>query len=132
MHEKITISTYGRGIYNITSTINKIIKKTNTCLCNIFCCHTSASLIICENYDKNVKIDIEYFFKTLILDGYDKFLHHLEGPDDMPAHIRTLLTGSSLSVPVINNELLLGCWQSICLYEHKYESQTRKIIVTVI
>jgi len=130
----IKINTTGRGIYDISQKIIDLVLKhsINSGLCNIFCQHTSASLILCENYDPDVKIDIETFLSELVKDNDSRFQHTIEGPDDMPAHIRTLLTQNALTIPINKGKLNLGRWQGICLYEHRQQSFERQIIVTLL
>lgn len=130
----IEIQTTGRGLYDITTNVINVINSGNgkAMLCNLFCQHTSASLIICENYDDDVKIDIDMFLSRLVQDGAPQFTHTLEGKDDMAAHIRTVLTQSAITLPVINGKLGLGQWQGICLYEHRLQHHRRKVIVTLI
>lgn len=132
-HE-ILIQTSGRGTQNITTEISKIVRKSQikTGVCHIFIRHTSASLMICENYDAQVRQDLENFFARLIPDGDPLFKHVIEGKDDMPAHIRTILTQTEMNIPVTNGELALGKWQGVFLYEHRYDPQRRQILITVI
>jgi secondary thiamine-phosphate synthase enzyme len=131
---KLTIQTEHRSIYDITNRIKKIVQNNNIKdgICHIFCQHTSCSLILCENYDNNVKIDIEKYLSTLVIDGDKKFSHTIEGKDDMSAHIRTLLTQSEITIPIMNHALCLGKWQGINLYEHRYNNYQRNLIITLI
>lgn len=103
----------------------------HTGLCNVFIQHTSASLIVCENADPTVRKDLERFMARFIPDGDPIFKHTAEGADDMPAHLRTVLTQTSLSIPVHNYQLLLGTWQGIYLWEHRSGKFHRRVIVTV-
>lgn len=130
----IKVPTKGRGTYDITQDIQKEIKKLkcDVGLCNLFIQHTSASLLINENYDPQVRDDIETFLRKTVPDGDPMFLHNAEGPDDMPSHIRTMLTTTSLSAPIQNGELVLGRWQGIYLYEHRTQKHQRRIILTII
>ena len=132
-HE-IVLQTHGRGAQDITAMINQVLLngKVRIGLCHLFVKHTSASLMICENYDEQVRIDLEHFLSQLIPDGDPLFLHTIEGKDDMPAHIRTILTQSDLQLPIQQGKLALGTWQGIFLYEHRYEAHERHIIMTVI
>lgn len=100
-------------------------------LCNVFLQHTSASLLLCENADPEVRADLERFMATLVPDGDGMFRHTAEGPDDMPAHVRSVLTANSLTLPVSNGGLVLGTWQGVYLWEHRYEAHTRRITVTI-
>ncbi len=130
----IDITTRGRGTHEITAEIQNIVSKSGieTGLCNIFLQHTSASLILCENADPDVQHDLEAFAQRLVPDGDPLFIHTMEGPDDMPAHIRTVLTDSSLSIPIGAGRCLLGTWQGIYLWEHRHRSHTRSIVITII
>src|SRR4051812_38268422 len=112
---RLTLSTTGRGTFDITNKINSLLTTTpsKNGLCHLFLQHTSASLMLCENYDKQVREDLEHFLKRLIPDGDPLFKHTLEGKDDMLAHIRTILTQVSLSIPVQNHKLALGTWQGV-------------------
>lgn len=125
--------TLGRGTANITRTAEEILGKSgiNTGMLNIFVHHTSASLILCENADPSVRADLEYFMEKISPDGDPMYRHRDEGPDDMSAHVRTILTTSSLIIPFNNHQLLLGNWQGIYLWEHRTHPHNRKITVTV-
>jgi secondary thiamine-phosphate synthase enzyme len=131
-HEQI-ITTPGRGTQDITSKICKVISdcKIETGLCHLFLKHTSASLLICENYDVQVRKDLENFLSQLIPDGNPLFKHIAEGKDDMPAHIRTILTQTDLNIPITARQLALGTWQGIFLYEHRYAAQKRHVMITI-
>lgn len=128
-----TINTTGRDTYELTNLIRQFVidSKVTTGLCNIFCQHTSASLILCENADPDVQRDLSVFMDALVPDGDPRFIHVAEGDDDMPAHIRSVLTTNSMSIPVTNNSLALGVWQGIFLWEHRRASQHRKIVITL-
>lgn len=132
--ESFSISTSGRGTTDITSQISErvICSKITTGLCQIFIHHTSASLILCENADPDVRYDLETFMARLAPDGDPMFVHDAEGPDDMPAHVRSILTNSGLSIPVIQGRLGLGTWQGIYLWEHRTSSFRRKVTITVL
>ena len=134
VQEPIKVNTRQRGITDITNQVNEIVKSSGIeiGICQLFCQHTSASLIISENYDSDVKLDIETFLHGLVKDGDPRFSHVMEGEDDMSAHIRTLLTETSLSLPVQKGHLGLGQWQGICLYEHRYNGHERNILLTCI
>ncbi len=129
-----TIKTPGRQLINITREITNFVKnaKIATGLCNIFLHHTSASLIICENSDITVQEDLENFMKRLAPDSSSQYAHSVEGPDDMPSHIRSVLTSNSISVPITNHQLALGTWQGIYVWEHRLASHERKITATII
>ena len=128
-----TIQTQGRATINITPKIEQIIDKSgmNTGLCHIFVQHTSASLIITENADSNVRKDLENFIAKLVQDGDPAYLHDAEGPDDMSAHIRSILTQSEVSIPVSGGNLATGTWQGIFLWEHRTHPHQRKLTVTL-
>jgi secondary thiamine-phosphate synthase enzyme len=135
VHQKqLRFSTKGRGTYNISQQVDEVISKSGikTGICQIFIHHTSASLILCENAAPEVQADLETFMKHLIPDGDSMFKHNDEGDDDMPAHLRTVLTGSSLSIPIEDGKECLGTWQGIFLWEHRTSSFKRNITVTVI
>lgn len=131
--QEITFMTAGRGTQDITSVINQIISDAaiNTGLCHLFLKHTSASLIINENYDSQVREDLENFLSRLIPDGDPLFKHTIEGKDDMPAHIRTILTQTEMTLPVTDGKVVLGTWQGIYLYEHRYAAHQRHIYITL-
>lgn len=132
--KQLRFSTKGRGTYNISSQVDEVISKSGikTGICQIFIHHTSASLILCENADPTVRTDLEAFMKRLVPDGDSMFKHKDEGDDDMPAHIRTVLTESSLSIPINDGKECLGTWQGIYLWEHRTSPFKRNITVTVI
>lgn len=132
--QQLRFSTEGRGTYNISRQISEVIEKSGirTGICQIFVLHTSASLILCENADPTVRTDLDAFMKRLVPDGDSLFKHTDEGPDDMSAHVRTILTQSSLSIPVHDGEAHLGIWQGIYLWEHRTSSFKRNVSVTVI
>ncbi|MDH5711462.1 MAG: secondary thiamine-phosphate synthase enzyme YjbQ [Gammaproteobacteria bacterium] len=132
--QQLRFSTDGRGTYNITQQISDVISKSGvmTGICQVFIHHTSASLILCENADPTVRTDLDAFMKRLVPDGDSLFKHQDEGPDDMPAHIRTILTESSLSIPINKGKENLGIWQGIFLWEHRTSTYKRNVTVTVI
>lgn len=131
--QSFTINTLGRGTYNITRDIERVIQESQveTGLCNIFIKHTSASLIINENADPDVRHDLETFMEKIVPDGDKSYIHQDEGPDDMPAHIRTVLTQTALSVPVVNGKAGLGVWQGIYCWEHRTHPHQRTLTITV-
>lgn len=132
--QQLRFSTEGRGTYNISQQIADAIKNAGiqTGICQIFIHHTSASLILCENADPTVRTDLDAFMQRLVPDGDNLFEHIDEGPDDMSAHVRTILTESSLSIPVCEGKQSLGIWQGIYLWEHRTSSFERKLSVTII
>ena len=131
--ETIEQATRGRGTYDITAGIQAVVRAAGieTGLCHVFVQHTSASLIVCENADPTVRSDLERFITRLAPDGDPIYEHTLEGPDDMPAHVRSILTNMDLTVPVRSGRCALGTWQGIFLYEHRHHAQRRRIVVTV-
>lgn len=130
---QLSISTPGRGMINLTNSINEFVTQSGISvgLCHLFLHHTSASLTLCENTDPLVQSDAEAFMRRIAPDGDPLFEHVCEGPDDMPSHIRTMLTQSFLSIPITNGRLVLGTWQGIYLWEHRLNSFKRKITITV-
>lgn len=123
----------GRSIVDITNEVAVVVESSGCIqgICNLFIQHTSASLIISENADPQVRKDLEKFMTRLVPDGDPIFEHTTEGEDDMPAHVRTILTQSSISIPIINRRLGLGAWQGIYLWEHRQEAFKRRVIVTI-
>ena len=131
--ENLSIRTRGRGSYNISEEVQGIVAGAGitTGLCHLFVMHTSASLMLCENADPTVRQDLETFMARLAPDGDPMFLHQDEGPDDMPAHVRTILTHSDLTLPISNGRCALGIWQGIYLWEHRSQGYQRKVVVTL-
>jgi secondary thiamine-phosphate synthase enzyme len=131
---QIALKTNGRRLYDITSEVCSWVTNSamTTGVLTLYIQHTSASLLINENYDSDVLLDMERFFARLVPDGDPLFIHTAEGPDDMPAHVRTALTQTNLSIPFINGELALGQWQGIFLYEHRLMPSLRKVILHLI
>ncbi len=130
----LRIETRGRGFEMITSQVANIVARSGVkCgLCNVFIRHTSASVLITENADSSVRRDLERFMQRIAPDGSADYEHDTEGPDDMPAHIRTVLAGSTVTVPVIDGRLALGTWQGIYLWEHRASRHSREVIVSVL
>lgn len=131
---QIEVKTHGRKLYDITPQVIAWVKETGlrTGLITLYIQHTSASLLINENYDSDVLVDMEAFFNRLVPDGDSLFIHTVEGPDDMPAHIRTALTQTHLSIPLIDGSAALGQWQGVFLYEHRHVSSSRRVIFHLI
>jgi secondary thiamine-phosphate synthase enzyme len=131
--QQLRFSTSGRGTFNIGPQVDEVISQSGIQqgMCQVFIHHTSASLILCENADPDVRTDLETFMKRLVPDGDSMFIHQDEGPDDMPAHVRTVLTQNALSFPINNGRDTLGVWQGIYLWEHRTNPHKRKITVTV-
>ena len=132
--ETLTVETRQRGFYEVTAALQRIVHGSGVVngLCNVFIHHTSASLIICENADPDVLTDLERFVQRAVPDGDPIFEHTAEGPDDMPAHVRSVLTQSTLTMPVTNGHCELGTWQGIYLWEHRYAPHRRRVTVTVV
>ena len=131
--QKLRFSTTKRGTYNITQQITEAISTSGVKdgICHLFIQHTSASLILCENADKTVRSDLDTYMEKLVKDGDSAYQHNDEGPDDMAAHIRTVLTQSSLSIPVHKGRCDLGIWQGIFLWEHRTNAHQRNIALTI-
>ncbi len=129
---QLNIRTPGRATIDLTTEIEHLVRKSgiNTGLCHLFVHHTSASLIITENADSNVRRDLETYLSQLVPDGDPNYLHDQEGPDDMAAHIRCVLTQCEISIPVSHGALALGTWQGIYLWEHRTHPHRRKLTVT--
>jgi secondary thiamine-phosphate synthase enzyme len=132
--EVLRVRTPGRGTQDITEQVQGIVRRAaiDDGLCTVFVHHTSASVVICENADPDVRRDLEAFAARLVPDGDPLFVHTAEGPDDMPAHVRTVLTQCSLSIPVAEGRADLGTWQGVYLWEHRTMPHQRKITVTVV
>ena len=130
---RIEVATRGRGTYAITRDIQQAVQSAgvDTGLCHVFVQHTSASLIICENADPTVRRDLEAFMARLVPDGDGIFQHTDEGTDDMPAHVRAILTKMDLTLPVSGGRCALGTWQGVYLYEHRTHPHRRRMLVTV-
>src|SRR5262245_61446776 len=131
---EVTVATKRRGTYDITREVTEIVRASaaRNGLATVFIHHTSASLIICENADPSVRRDLETFAARLVPDGDAMFTHDAEGDDDMPAHVRTVLTQTSIGVPIANGKLALGTWQGLYLWEHRTSPHRRHVSVTVI
>ena len=125
--------TSGPGLYDITSAVAATVANSGltTGLAHVYCRHTSASLVIQENADPDVRRDLTAFFKRLVPEGDPLFVHTLEGPDDMPAHIKAALTQTTLTIPIVRGHLALGTWQGIYLFEHRRMPHTRQLLVHV-
>lgn len=133
VQDSLTINTRGRGTVDMTREVARIVAASgiHTGTCHVFVQHTSASLMLCENADPAVRDDMERFMGRLVPDGDGLFSHTAEGPDDMPAHIRTLLTGADLTLPVRGGRCDLGTWQGVYLWEHRQHGSARTVVVTV-
>ena len=134
LQDQLIIHTKGQGMYEITNEINNwIINNTiNKGQLNIFIQHTSASLTIMENASSDVLEDINSFFKKIVPEDSSLYKHSFEGDDDMPSHIKSMLTQTSLTIPIQNKNLLLGTWQGIYLIEHRYNNFNRNLIISFV
>jgi secondary thiamine-phosphate synthase enzyme len=130
----LEIRTRGRGTTDITAEIARVIAASGIAkgVCTVFLQHTSASLILCENADPDVRRDLETLLSRLAPDGDPAYVHDTEGPDDMAAHARSILTSNSHTIPVTEGRMILGTWQGIYLYEHRHMGHARSVAVTVI
>lgn len=131
--QQITFHTQARSTQNITQEVQDIVAQSSITsgTCHVFVQHTSASLMLCENADPDVRRDLETYMQHIVPDGDPMFLHQDEGPDDMSAHIRTVLTNPDLTMPVSGGQCALGIWQGLYLWEHRTQRHNRKVIVTV-
>lgn len=134
IRERFDVETRGRGTYDITKTVQTIVGRAGVRdgLATVFVHHTSASLIVCENADPQVLRDLEAFVARLVPDGDRLFRHVDEGPDDMPAHVRSVLTQTSIGLPIAGGRVDLGTWQGLYLYEHRHAPHRRSITVVVL
>jgi len=128
------IATQGRGTYDITREVQDAVRAAGAVagLAHVFVHHTSASVILCENADPSVRRDLEAYFARLVPDGDRLFTHDAEGDDDMPAHVRSILTASAVTVPVDDGRADLGTWQGVYLWEHRTSPHRRRVTVTVL
>ncbi|MGR8950224.1 MAG: secondary thiamine-phosphate synthase enzyme YjbQ [Gammaproteobacteria bacterium] len=129
----LSVDTAQRGTYEITRDVEKLVDEAGSerGLCNLFIAHTSASLIVTENADPDVRRDLETIFEVLVPDGDPRFIHDAEGPDDMPAHVRSVLTQTSLNIPIIGGKLGLGAWQGVFVWEHRTRPHRRRVVVSI-
>ncbi|PSN10723.1 hypothetical protein C7293_26995 [filamentous cyanobacterium CCT1] len=132
-HQQVlTLRSRGKSLQRFTAEVNEVVRASGveTGLCTVFLRHTSASLIIQENADPDVLVDLENFLSQLVPEG-NHYIHSTEGPDDMPAHIRTVLTHTSETIPVMQGRLALGTWQGLYLWEHRARGSAREVVVHV-
>jgi secondary thiamine-phosphate synthase enzyme len=131
--EHLSVATPGRGLHEVTAQIEAAVRKAGIAqgLCTVFVRHTSASLLIQENADPTARSDLERWIERLVPDGDPFYAHDTEGPDDMPAHIRSALTSTSLSIPVTQGKLALGTWQGIYLWEHRRRGSLRELVLHI-
>jgi secondary thiamine-phosphate synthase enzyme len=129
----ITIATEGAGLIDITPQVRSFVanNQVQTGLLTVFCRHTSASLVVQENADPDVLRDLQSFFRKIVPEGAG-YRHDDEGPDDMPGHIKSALTQTSLSIPIANGRLVLGTWQAIYLFEHRAIPHRREVVLHLI
>jgi secondary thiamine-phosphate synthase enzyme len=128
------IRTPGRALIDVTDELKRVVRESGIQdgLANVFISHTSASLIVSENADPDVLEDLERFLGGLVPDGDERFVHTAEGPDDMPSHVRVVLTQTSISIPVRGGRPQLGTWQALYLWEHRHQPQRRTLVFTVV
>ena len=131
---EFAVRTKAKGTYEVTDKVAELarVSQVQTGLMNVFLRHTSASLLIFENADSSARRDLEKFFERLVPEGAGYFSHTMEGPDDMPSHIRMALTRTSESIPIADGQLQLGRWQGLFLYEHRGRGSARSVVVSVI
>ncbi len=131
--QELSVSTTGRGTFELTDRIEEAIRASGirTGICHVFIRHTSASLVLCENADPAVRRDLETFMERQVPDGDPMFTHTAEGPDDMPSHVRSMLTQSDLNLPIADGRSALGTWQGVYLWEHRLAPHQRKVLLTM-
>lgn len=131
--EQVVVPTRGQGLYGVTREVEQAVSRAgvDVGLATVFVRHTSASLIINENADPDVPRDLEAFLQRLVPEGDPLYRHTAEGPDDMPAHVKSALTATSLAIPVTSGRLALGTWQGIFLWEHRRAAHSRKLLVHI-
>jgi secondary thiamine-phosphate synthase enzyme len=127
----ITVQTPKQGLFEFTHQVNEVVKavQVKEGLCTLFLRHTSASLLIQENADPSAKYDLENWFNRLVAERDSLYTHTSEGADDMPSHIKSALTATSLSIPILNGQLVLGTWQGIFLWEHRHHGGNRSVVI---
>lgn len=133
MIRHLTIATRAQGLYEITDEVNAVVRAAavREGLCTLFVRHTSASLLIQENADPQVRRDLEHWFNRLAPENDALYTHRNEGPDDMPGHIKSALTATSLSIPIRDGKLVLGQWQGIFLWEHRHRGGGREVVAHI-
>ncbi len=134
LSESLEVDTPGRALVEVTEDLQAVVTQSGQQqgLLHVFICHTSASLIVCENADPDVQRDLQRWMDDLVRDGDSRFVHRAEGPDDMSAHVRSVLTATSLTLPVRKGRLALGTWQGVFVWEHRYRPHRRKLQLTVL
>ena len=133
MTRRVAVRTDRRGLHEITSEVRSIAVGAglDSGLCTLFVRHTSASLVIQENADPSARRDLERWLEQLVPDGDPFYTHTAEGPDDMPSHVKSALTSTSISIPIVDGRLGLGTWQGVFLWEHRLRGSTREVLVHV-
>lgn len=133
MIRELTIDVVGQGLHEVTEEVASVVREAalREGLCTVFIRHTSASLIIQENADPSARADLERWLNRLVVENDSIYTHTLEGPDDMPSHIKSVLTATSLGIPIVNGHLGLGTWQGIYIWEHRRARSRRKLLVHV-
>ncbi|MBC79833.1 MAG: hypothetical protein CMQ33_03260 [Gammaproteobacteria bacterium] len=131
MIEQIEVKVDAQGLHDITKAVAELVAAKDLAegLCTIFIQHTSASLVIQENYEPSARYDLEQWLNKLVPEDPSLYTHTTEGPDDMPAHIKSALTLTSIGIPIIEGKMVLGTWQGIFLWEHRHHPGTRKVLV---
>ena len=134
VQKTLVIETPGRGTLEISREVQDFVAESGLQegLCHIFVHHSSASLMLCENADPDVRVDLENFMTRLAPDGDPELRHTAEGPDDMPAHIRSVLTQTGLSIPIVNKRCDLGTWQGVYLWEHRHAPHRRRLTISLL
>ncbi len=134
MLKTLTIATPGQGLLDITSEVGAVVHAASVKegLCTVFVQHTSASLVIQENADPSARRDLETWLMRIVPEGDPLYTHTAEGPDDMPAHIKSAITATSLGIPVSSGRLALGTWQGVYLWEHRHRGGPRRVVVHII
>ncbi len=129
---RLQVQTRGRSLVEISSELEAWLARCGlqSGLLNVFIRHTSASLILCENADPDVLVDLQRYMADLVADGDPRFVHTAEGPDDMAAHVRSVLTASSLSIPLLDGRLALGAWQGVFVWEHRHQPHRRELVLS--
>src|SRR5512132_64630 len=132
-HDQLEVRTHGKGLYEITDNVQSKIAKSGmrNGTVTVFIQHTSCSIVIMENADRTARRDLEQFFDRLVPEDADYFTHDAEGSDDMPSHIRMVLTRTSETVPIVERKMQLGTWQGIFLFEHRRASHRRNVLITI-
>ena len=133
MVTELHVNTGGQGLYDFTSDLSAVVSKSGVKdgLCSLLVQHTSASLTIQENADSSARRDLENWLNRLVPEHDALYTHNQEGADDMPAHIKAVLTATSLSIPVINHRLALGAWQGVYLWEHRHGNNRRRVAIHI-